>query len=140
MINLQAFRDDIRKQISDKISKNYTFLDVSSPKAPADLRTVLTTKNNSTTTPMKTSSQRVEATTSTKSAQKKFFDLKDFSKKPERTTPARDGNKSSELLSHLNRLKDGQRLSVNQNLKNSYVSRSPINRSPTRGSPSRREM
>jgi len=137
MGNLQAFRSDIRKQISDKISKNFKILDVSSPKATPDLKTLLSTKNAGTTTPLKASlyNDRETSFSTTKAASQKKFDLsKDFSKRGERSSPYKE--KQSELLAQLNKLHTEQRLSVGVNSVNSIIKRSPEKKT---ASPKKRE-
>jgi len=137
MGNLQAFRSDIRKQISDKISKNFKILDVSSPKATPDLKALLSTKNAGTTTPLKASfyNDRKTSFSTTKAASQKKFDLsKDFSKRGERSSPYKE--KQSELLAQLNKLHTEQRLSVGVNSVNSIIKRSPEKKT---ASPKKRE-
>ena len=133
--NLQAFRDDIRKQISDKITKNYKFLDVSSPKTIPDIKTLFSTKNTDTSTPLKASFYNKDTSASTKASQKKFDLKQEFSKRGERGSPAREASskQGSELLSQLAKIREGSRLSANGNMKSPIVNRSPIkNKSPVR--------
>jgi len=61
----------------------------------------------------------------------------EFSKRGERGSPVREASSNkhgSELLSQLQKIREGNRLSVNGNLKNSsIINRSPIkNKSPVR--------
>ena len=126
MGNLQAFRSDIRKQISDKISKNFKMLDVSSPKVTPDLKTLLSTKNASTTTPLKASlynDREIGFSTTKAASQKKIDFTKDFAKRGEKSSPYKE--KQSELLAQLNKLHTDQRLSVGVNSVSSLMKRSP---------------
>jgi hypothetical protein len=112
-------------------------LDVSSPKATADLKTLLSAKNAGTTTPLKASlyNDREHAFSTTKAASQKKFDLsKDFAKRGERVSPYKE--KQSELLSQLNKLHNEQRLSVNVGSVSSLMKKSPEKKNT---SPQKRE-
>lgn len=135
MGNLQVFRDDLRKQISDKISKNFKFLDVSSPKAPSTLTSLLSNKHGDTSSPTKPSLFKKDHGTpvSTTTSQKKFDLGKEFSRRGDRSSPTKQSNgaKTPDLLDYIGKKRANQRMSANLT-SSAFLSSAGPTRSPSK--------
>ena len=109
--SLQSFRDDIRKQISNKAAQGTKFSDAPSPKTPSDNRTITSTKNLNIFSPQQSGifNKDNDLAWSTKSFQKRADVPNEYLSRMERTSPKKSSpNKSLDLNSYISKRTSSQ--------------------------------
>ena len=137
MGSLQVFRDDLRKQISQKLTRNPKSIDASTPTGLSDFRGFSSTKNTATPSQKGTSFRDQDAFwSSIKGSQNKSDIKKDFGRHAEVSSPLKQNliTKNVDIMSVFSKNKDSMRSSAITKEPSLFGSKSPLkkNESPKR--------